>query len=157
MIMKKTVLGAIGAILSLSLFLAAPAASQEGATARKYISLTDGPSQTPFSTAILAGDTLYISGMLATDPATGKMAGETITAQAERIFQNFEIVLKKAGMDLSNVVSTSVFIMDFKEFAEFNAAFRKWFPKNPPTRATVQVSALALAGAKIEISAVAVR
>ena len=95
--------------------------------------------------------------MLGNDPATGKLAGETITAQAERIFRNFETVLKKAGMGLPNIVSTTVFIMDFKEFAEFNAAFRKWFPKDPPTRATVQVSALAVPGARIEISAVAVR
>ena len=154
--MKRTFIGAVAAVLLLSLTMPAPAASQEDAASRKYFSLTDGPSQTPFSPAILVGDTLYISGMLGTDPATGKMAGETITAQAERIFRNFEIVLKKAGMDLTNIVSTTVFIMDFKEFAEFNAAFRKWFPKNPPTRATVQVAALAMS-AKIEISAVAVR
>jgi 2-iminobutanoate/2-iminopropanoate deaminase len=155
--MKRMILGAMAAALLLWLVSAAPAASQEGAAARKFFSLTDGPSQTPFSPAIMVGNTLYISGMLGTDPATGKMAGETITAQAERIFQNFEVVLKKAGLDLTNIVSTTVFIMDFKEFGEFNAAFRKWFPKGPPTRATVQVSALALAGARIEISAVAVR
>jgi len=154
--MKKATYGAVAAVLLLSLLPAIPCFPQEGSPARKYISLTDGPSQTPFSTAILVGDTLYISGMLGTDPATGKMAGETITAQAERIFQNFEIVLKKAGMDLTNIVSTSVFITDFKEFGEFNAVFRKWFPKNPPTRATVQVAALAMS-AKIEISAIAVR
>jgi len=154
--MKKATYGAVAAVLLLSLLPAFPCFPQEGSPARKYISLTDGPSQTPFSTAILVGDTLYISGMLGTDPATGKMAGETITAQAERIFQNFEIVLKKAGMDLTNIVSTSVFITDFKEFGEFNVVFRKWFPKNPPTRATVQVAALAMS-AKIEISAIAVR
>jgi 2-iminobutanoate/2-iminopropanoate deaminase len=154
--MKRTLIAAIGAGLLLSLVPAATAAPQEKSSTRTYLSLTDGPSQTPFSTAILVGDTLYISGMLGTDPATGKMAGETITAQAERIFQNFEIVLKKAGMDLTNVVSTSVFITDFKEFGDFNTVFRKWFPKNPPTRATVQVAALAMS-ARIEISAIAVR
>lgn len=155
--MKRTILAVVAAALLLWLVPAAPAASQEGTPARKYFSLSDGPSQTPFSPAILVGNTLYISGMLGTDPATGKMAGETITAQAERIFRNFEVVLKKAGMDLTDIVSATVFIMDFKEFAEFNAAFRKWFPKDPPTRATVQISALAVPGARIEISAVAVR
>jgi 2-iminobutanoate/2-iminopropanoate deaminase len=154
--MKRTIIGAVAAVLVLSLLPAIPCYSQEGSTARKYLSLTDGPTQTPFSSAILVGNTLYISGMLGTDPATGKMAGETITAQAERIFQNFGIVLKKAGMDFTNIVSTSVFIADFKDFGEFNTVFRKWFPKNPPTRATVQVAALAM-NAKIEISAVAVR
>jgi len=155
--MKRTTLAAMAAALLLWLVPAAPTAAQEKPSARTYLSLTDGPSQTPFSPAILVGNTLYISGMLGTDPGTGKMAGETITAQAERIFRNFEIVLKKAGMGLPNIVSATVFIMDFKEFAEFNAAFRKWFPKDPPTRATVQVSALAVPGARIEISAIAVR
>ena len=155
--MKRNIVTAISVALLLTLGAAAPAGSQEKPSARKFISLTDGPSQTPFSPAILVGDTLYISGMLGNDPATGKLAGETISAQTERIFQNFEIVLKKAGMGLPNVVSATVFIMDFKEFAEFNAAFRKWFPKDPPTRATVQVSALAMPGARLEISAIAVR
>ena len=155
--MKRNIVTAISVAVLLTLGAAAPAGSQEKPAARKFISLTDGPSQTPFSPAILVGDTLYISGMLGNDPATGKLAGETISAQTERIFQNFEIVLKKAGMGLPNVVSATVFIMDFKEFAEFNAAFRKWFPKGPPTRATVQVSALAMPGARLEISAIAVR
>ncbi len=155
--MKRTIVAAIIAALLLAPGFTALAPAQDKPSARTFISLSEGPSQTPFSPAILAGDTLYISGMLGTDPATGKMAGETITAQAERIFRNFEVVLKKAGMGLPNVVSATVFIMDFKEFAEFNTAFRKWFPKDPPTRATVQVSALAVPGARIEISAIAVR
>jgi 2-iminobutanoate/2-iminopropanoate deaminase len=150
---KKSV---VAALLAVCVVLAAPGFAQDKPQAREYITLTEGPSQTPFSPAILVGSTLYISGMLGTDPATGKMAGETITAQAEQIFRNFETVLMKAKMTLSNVVSTTVFITDFKEFAEFNAAYRKAFPKNPPTRATVQVSALAM-GAKVEISAIAVR
>ncbi len=146
----------IAAALAACVVLAVPGFAQDKPQAREYISLTEGPSQTPFTPAILVGGTLYISGMLGTDPATGKMAGDTITAQAEQIFRNFEAVLKKAGMTLANVVSTTVFITDFKEFAEFNAAYRKAFPKNPPTRATVQVSALAM-GAKVEISGIAVR
>ncbi len=155
--MKGFVALAIAALLIVTLGVAAPAGSQEKPSARAFISLTDGPATTPFSPAILVGDTLYISGMLGNDPATGKLAGDGITAQAEQIFRNFETVLKKAGLGLPNIVSATVFIMDFKEFAEFNAAFRKWFPKDPPTRATVQVSALALPGARIEISAIAVR
>ncbi len=151
--MKRSV---IAVALSACAVLAASVFAQEKPSDRQFISLTEGSSQTPFSSAILVGNTLYISGMLGTDRATGKIAGETITAQAEQIFRNFDVVLKKAGMTLANVVSTTVFITDFKEFAEFNAAYRKGFPKNPPTRATVQVSALAM-GAKVEISAIAVR
>jgi len=76
--------------------------------------------------------------------------------QAERVIKNIEILCKKAGMDLSHVVSTTVFISDFNEFREFNSVFVRMFPKDPPTRATVQVAKLALA-AKIEISAIAMK
>jgi len=136
--------------------LPGPAGAQEKPSARKIITLTDQPANTPFSPAILAGETLYISGQLATNPETGKFEGETMAAQAERIIKNIEILCKKAGMDLSQVVAATVFIMDFNEFAEFNEVFRKFFPSNPPTRATVQVAKLAM-NAKIEISAIAVK
>ncbi len=118
--------------------------------------LTDAPANLPYSPAILVKDTLYISGQLAVDPKTGKFEGGTIKQQAERVLGNIELLLKKAGMDLSKVVSATVFITDFNEFAEFNEVFRKFFPKEPPTRATVQVSKLAL-DAKIEIAAIAVK
>jgi 2-iminobutanoate/2-iminopropanoate deaminase len=154
--MKRTVFGAVIAALLVSAALVVPAVCQDKPAARKYFSLSEGPSSSPFSTAILVKDTLYISGMIAMDPETGKFEEGPITVQAERIIKNIEIVLKKAGMDLSNVVSTTVFITDFGEFGDFNTVFRKWFPKNPPTRATVQVAALAR-NAKIEIAAIAVR
>jgi 2-iminobutanoate/2-iminopropanoate deaminase len=154
--MKKTIIGAVTAALLVSAVLLAPAVCQDKPTARKFFSLSEAPSSSPFSTAILVKDTLYISGMIAVDPETAKFEEGPITVQAERIIKNIEIVLKKAGMDLSNVVSTTVFITDFGEFGDFNSVYRKWFPKNPPTRATVQVAALAR-NAKIEISAIAVR
>jgi 2-iminobutanoate/2-iminopropanoate deaminase len=154
--MKKTIVGVAAASLLLSVALSAPAAAQDKPAGRKYFSLSEAPSSSPFSTAILVGSTLYISGMIAVNPETGSFEEGAITVQAERILKNIEIVLKKAGMDLTNVVSTTVFITDFGEFGDFNNVFRKWFPKNPPTRATVQVAALAR-NAKIEISAVAVR
>ncbi len=148
-----------GAALAALLFTAVcltPALSGQEPAARKYFALNDALPPSPFSTAILAGGTLYVSGMVATDPETGKFIEGDITAQAERVIGNIEIVLKKAGFDLSHVVSTTVFIADLKDFAAFNAVFRKRFPRNPPTRATVQVAALAM-NAKIEISAIAVK
>lgn len=123
---------------------------------KKVISMKEGPVSSPFSPAILINDTLFISGQLSINPETGKFEGETMAKQAERIIKNIEILCKKTGMDLSNVVKTTVFITDFGEFREFNEVFVKMFPTFPPTRATVQVAGLAM-NAKIEISAVAVK
>lgn len=123
---------------------------------KKIIHLTDTPGKSPFSPAILIDNTLYISGQLSMNPETGEFEGETIAEQAERIIKNIEILCKKAGMDLSHVVSTTVYITNFNEFREFNSVFVKMFPKDPPTRATVQVVRLAF-DAKIEISAIAVK
>lgn len=123
---------------------------------KKVISLQKGPVTSPFSPALLVGNTLYISGQLAIDPETGKFIGGSMAEQAERIIRNIELLLKKADMDLSHVVQTTVFITDFNEFGEFNQVYQKFFPKPAPTRATVQVVRLAR-DAKIEISAVAVK
>lgn len=118
--------------------------------------MTDGPVSSPFSPAILINDMLYVSGQLSINPETGRFEGETMAEQAERILKNIEILCKKAGMNLSHVVKTTVFITDFSEFREFNEVFVKMFPSSPPTRATVHVAGLAM-NAKIEISAVAVK
>jgi len=145
-------------LLSLALsflFLNCPGAEEQG-SAKKILHLGDKSGDTPFSPAILIKDTLFISGQLATNPETGQFEAGTIAQQAERVITNIEILLKKAGMNLYDVVQTTVYITDFNEFGEFNTVYRKFFPENPPTRATVQVAKLAR-DAKIEISAIAVK
>jgi len=127
-----------------------------GSARKTVIQINDKAGTMPFSPAILVGRTLYISGQLATNPESGEFENGTMAQQSERIIMNLERLLKKAGMDLGHVVSTTVYITDFKEFGEFNDVFRKFFTKDPPTRATVQVSKLARE-AKIEISAIAVK
>jgi len=129
---------------------------EEKASARKIVGLTDKPSASLISPAILVNGTLYISGQLPVNPENGQFEGTTMTEQAEREIKNIEILLKRAGMDLSDVVQATVYLADLSEFAEFNAVFKKYFPENPPTRATVQVSKL-VRDAKIEISAIAVK
>ena len=127
-----------------------------GMTTKKVISLREGPVRSPFSPALLVGNTLYISGQLAIDPETGQFIDGSMAEQTARIIKNIELLLKKAGMDLSHVVQTTVFITDFNDFSEFNRVYKKMFPQPAPTRATVQVVRLAR-GAKIEIAAVAVK
>lgn len=154
--MKRFSAAAALAALTIITLGPAPALAGQESAPRKYFALNDALPAAPFSGAVLAGGTLYVSGMVATDPETGKFIDGDIAAQADRVIRNIEIVVKKAGLDLSRVVSTTVFITDLKDFAAFNAVFRKWFPRNPPTRATVQIAALAM-NARIEISAVAVK
>jgi 2-iminobutanoate/2-iminopropanoate deaminase len=155
--MKRTAFTAL-LIFSVSmLFLfSGTGAFLEKSSSKKIIHIGDKPGNTPFSPAILINGTLFVSGQLARNPETGKFEGETMAEQAERVIKNIEILCKKAGMDLSHVVATTVYISDFNEFREFNSVFVKMFPKDPPTRATVQVAKLAL-DAKIEISAIAIK
>lgn len=155
--MKETIFTAF-LIFSVSLLFSFSAigAAQENPSSKKIISMTDKPGNAPFSPAILIDGTLFISGQLSINPETGKFEGETMAEQAEMVIKNIEILCIKAGIDLSHVVSTTVYISDFSEFREFNSVFMKMFPKHPPTRATVQVAKLAF-NAKVEISAIAMK
>lgn len=144
-------------IILLSALVLVPAGrAEEKGAVKKFFNLTDKPATSPFSPAILIKDTLYVSGQLPINPESGQIEGKTMSEQTEREIKNIEILLIKAGMELSDVVQATVYIMDFNEFAEFNIVFRKYFPRNPPTRATVQVAKLAM-DAKIEISVMAVK
>lgn len=113
----------------------------------------------PYSQAILSersdARTLYCSGQIPLDPATGEIIGGDITVQTERVLENVEAVLREAGMAFSNVVKTTVFLADLADFAKMNEVYAKRFPTNPPARSTVQVAALPK-GARIEIEVLAI-
>ncbi len=109
----------------------------------------------PYSQAVRSGGFLFCSGQIPLDPSTGKMVEGGIEAQAERVLRNLEAVLKAGGGSLSTVVKTTVFLTDLHDFPAVNAVYGKFFPQDPPARATVEVSKLP-AGARIEIEAVAV-
>ena len=108
----------------------------------------------PYSPAVLSGDTLYTSGQIGLIPATGALAGESIEAQAEQVFQNLEAVLAAAGMTFANVVKTTVFLTDLADFAAMNAIYATKFPKDSPARSCVQVAKLP-AGARMEMELIA--
>lgn len=110
----------------------------------------------PYSHAVLVGDTLYTSGQIGLNPATGKMAGDTIEEQAHQILANLESVLEAAGMTFANVVKTTVFLTDLADFATVNGIYGTKFPSNPPARSCVQVAKLP-AGAKMEMELVAAK
>ena len=108
----------------------------------------------PYSHAIAAGDFLFTSGQIALDPATGKLAGDTIEVQAEQVLKNLEAVLAAYGMTFANVIKTTVFLTDLADFATVNGIYATRFPAEPPARSCVQVAGLP-GGSKIEIELVA--
>jgi 2-iminobutanoate/2-iminopropanoate deaminase len=122
----------------------------------KEIVLTDrAPAAIgPYSQAVRAGGLLFCSGQIPLDPATGKMVDGGIEAQTERVLLNLEAVLAAGGASLGSVLKTTVFMADLADFPRMNAVYAKFFPGDPPARATVQVAKLP-AGALVEIDAVA--
>ncbi|GIX07237.1 MAG: reactive intermediate/imine deaminase [Candidatus Poribacteria bacterium] len=99
-----------------------------------------GPPQGAYSQAIRVGNMVYTAGMAAIDPKTGKLLypGD-IEKQTEQTLRNIEATLKAAGTSLEHVVRVRAFIHDIREWAKFNAAYQRFFPKDPPARTTVQV------------------
>ncbi len=110
----------------------------------------------PYSQAIQAGNTFYISGQLPIDPATGVFPGDDISVQTEQSLKNLAAILEEAGMTMANVVKTTVLLSDIADFAAMNAVYAKFFTGTCPARAAFQVAALPKA-AKVEIEAVAVK
>ncbi len=113
----------------------------------------------PYSQAVLVerggARTLYCSGQIPLDPATGELLTGDIAAQTERVLSNVGALLQAAGMTFANVVKTTVFLADLADFARMNEVYARRFGSAPPARSTVQVAALPR-GAKVEIEVVAV-
>jgi 2-iminobutanoate/2-iminopropanoate deaminase len=108
----------------------------------------------PFSTAVRAGDTLYLSGQVAQDLATGRMIEGDATRQAEQIFKNIAIVLGAAGKSFADVMRVGVYLTDLREYAAVNAVYARHFDAPYPARTLIGVAALPL-GAAIEIDLIA--
>ena len=121
----------------------------------KVIHTNDAPAAVgPYSQAVLAGNTLYMSGQIAIDPAVGKIVATTIEDQAEQCCKNIEAVLKAAGTDMNHVVKTTCFLADIADFKAFNEVYAKHFVSKP-ARSCVAVKDLP-AGALCEVEALAV-
>jgi len=109
----------------------------------------------PYSQAIKAGNTIYVSGQVPIDPKTGEFAGEDIIIQTEQALKNIKAILEEDGTDMSYVVKTTVLLKDMADFAEMNKVYATFFEGAFPARATYQVVALPK-NALIEIEAIAV-
>ncbi len=97
----------------------------------------------PYSHAVRAGDTVYVSGQIALDPATGKIAGTTIEEQTRQTLKNIQAILAEAGLTLEDVVKSEVFLKDIDDFSRMNAVYAEMFGKEvKPARATMQIAKL---------------
>lgn len=109
----------------------------------------------PYSQAVEAGGTLYVSGQLPIDGATGKMP-EGVEAQTRQSLTNIGHILREAGYDFSDVVKTTVLLQSMGDFAAMNAVYAEFFTAEMPARVCYQVAALPM-GALVEIDAVGVK
>jgi 2-iminobutanoate/2-iminopropanoate deaminase len=110
----------------------------------------------PYSLGIDAGQTVYLSGQIPLDGATGKLVEGGIEAQTEQVFKNIKALLDAAELTYANVVKATVFMIDLAEFQAMNAIYAKHVPEPYPARSTIQVAGLPM-GARVEIEMIAVR
>jgi 2-iminobutanoate/2-iminopropanoate deaminase len=127
-------------------------------TTRTAIATKGAPAAIgPYSQAVVApaGPLVFCSGQIALDPATGEMVGAgDVRAQTERVLENLGAVLAAAGASFASVVKTTIFLADLQDFGNVNEIYARYFPSQPPARATVQAAGLPR-GALVEIEAIA--
>jgi len=121
---------------------------------RRYINLPGRQARLPFSDAVLVGDSLYLSGRIGIDPATG-VAPPDPDEELRLLFDGFEAVLAQAGMDMDDLVWVQVFSPDVSLWEKFNAAYVKRFSKEFPARAFIGSGPL-LKGGRFEMLGIAV-
>lgn len=121
----------------------------------RYINLPNRPASLPFSDAVQAGDTLYISGHIGIDPATG-MAPSDVNDELKLLFQGFEATLRHAGMAMNDLVWVQIFSPDVSLWEKFNQEYVKHFSAEFPARAFIGSGPL-LKGGRFEMMGIAVR
>ena len=124
---------------------------------KKIISTKNAPQAIgPYSQAVEANNTLYISGQIPIDPQTGKLIEGNISEQTELVLKNIGAILIAAGYEYADVVKSTCLLSDIKNFAAMNEVYGKFYQTGPPARAAYEVVNLPL-GALIEIETIAVK
>jgi 2-iminobutanoate/2-iminopropanoate deaminase len=124
---------------------------------KRIISTTNAPAAIgPYSQAIEANGTLYISGQLPINPVVGKIEATEVIAQTEQVFANISAILNEAGYSFSDVVKSTVFLSEIADFAGMNEVYKKYYQSECPARSAFAVKALPL-GALVEIETIAVK
>jgi 2-iminobutanoate/2-iminopropanoate deaminase len=110
----------------------------------------------PYSQALVWQAVVLLSGQIPLDPATGQLVEGDIAVQTERVMENLKAVLEAAGSSLDRVLKTTVYLKDIADFPRMNEVYARYFPEQPPARATVEVARLPR-DARVEIEAVAAK
>lgn len=123
----------------------------------KIIYSPDAPEPIgPYSQAVLAGDTLFVSGQIAIQKSSGELVTGNIADETTQVMSNLSAVLKAAGLHFTDVVKCTIFLKDMDNFPKVNAIYGQYFKELPPARETVEVSRLPK-NVNVEISCVAVK
>ena len=124
---------------------------------KKVIHTENAPAAIgPYSQAVQAGDTVYVSGQLPIDPATGQMAEGGVAELTRQSLTNIRAILAEAGLTMDHVVKTTVMLADMADFAEMNAVYAEFFTAPFPARSAFAVKTLPK-GARVEIECIAVK
>ncbi|MBI1835820.1 MAG: RidA family protein [Flavobacteriia bacterium] len=124
---------------------------------KKAVQISGAPAPIgPYSQAILANNTLYVSGQIPLNPANGELVIDSIQHATHQVLKNIFALLAEEGMNEDNVVKCSIFLKDLNDFAIVNEIYGSYFKNIPPARETVQVAKLPL-DVPIEISCIAVK
>ena len=127
---------------------------KEGFNVKKCFLTQNGPRAIgPYSTAVIHGDTCYLSGVIPVVPATGKLVEGGAEEQARQVFENMKTVLAELNSSMENVVKTTVFLQDLGTFAAVNAIYAEYFGPSFPARSCVEVAKLPM-GALVEVEAI---
>ena len=110
----------------------------------------------PYSQGIAIGDLVFTAGQGGVDPATRKVVEGGIQVETRQVLKNIAAILEAAGSAMENVVKTTVYLKDMGEFAQMNAVYAEFFPKDPPARTTIQAAKLPM-DISVEIEAIAIK
>jgi 2-iminobutanoate/2-iminopropanoate deaminase len=131
--------------------------SSDSIMSKKIILTTDAPAPIgPYSQAVLAGNTLYVSGQIALNPNTGDLVNANIEQETAQVMNNLKAIVETAGFKMSDIVKCTIFLSDMNSFQAVNTVYGTYFTENPPARETVEVAKLPKS-VNVEISAIAVK
>jgi 2-iminobutanoate/2-iminopropanoate deaminase len=148
---------AFGALAVAALFAAASLAENKAAApaSEPRVILTDRAPKpvAAFSQAVEANGFIFVAGITPRDPKSGQVIEGDIAQQTERVLENIKAILESAGSSLSRAVKTTVYLKDMGDFDAMNGVYARYFPSNPPARATVEVARLHAGSVEIELIA----